>query len=297
MFNGVGTALITPFKDNGEVDYKLFEKILEDQLEHGIDALIVLGTTGESPTVHLEERKELTKIAVAKAGGQIPVIIGTGTNDTVKVIEMNELAAKQGADGVLIVTPYYNKTSQKGLIDHYTHIALKTELPIIVYNVPSRTGVNIEAESFKKMSELESNIVAIKEASGNISQILKTNEISAPEKYILSGNDDQTLPIMTSGGKGVISVFSNLLPGVMKEITSKIIENKYQEARELHYRYLNLMRLIFLDVNPIPIKFAMKQIGLANNNLRRPLINLSKEHQKLILAEMKELNIIWNMEL
>lgn len=292
MFKGVGTALITPFKDNGEVDYELFEKILEHQLKNGIDALVVLGTTGESPTVHLEEREELTKMAVAKADGQVPVIVGTGTNDTVKVIEMNELAEKNGADGLLIVTPYYNKTSQAGLIDHYTHIAKQTELPIIAYNVPSRTGVNIEPETFKKMAEMEDNIVAIKEASGDMSQILNVIEIAGDKKTILSGNDDQALPLMTCGGSGVISVFSNLMPGVMKKITSHILADEYQAARDLHYKYLKLMRLNFIDVNPIPIKFSMQQIGLSNNNLRRPLVNLSKEHQQLILEEMKELDIV-----
>ena len=292
MFKGAGTALITPFKDNGEVDYELFEKILDHQLENNIDALIVLGTTGESPTVHLEEREKLTKLAVEKADGEVPVIVGTGTNDTVKVIEMNELAEKNGADGLLIVTPYYNKTSQAGLVDHYTHIAAQTELPIIAYNVPSRTGVNIEPETFKQMAEMEDNITAIKEASGDMSQILNVIEIARANKTILSGNDDQALPLMLCGGSGVISVFSNLMPGVMKKITSHILAEEYQAARDLHYKYLKLMRLIFVDVNPIPIKFAMQQIGLSNNNLRRPLVNLSKEHQQLILNEMKELDII-----
>ncbi len=292
MFKGVGTALITPFKDDGEVDYQLFEKILDNQLENNVDALVVLGTTGESPTVHLEERKKLTEIAVKRADGEVPVIIGTGTNDTVKVIEMNKLAEEQGADGVLIVTPYYNKTSQAGLLDHYTHIASQTELPIIAYNVPSRTGVNIEPETFKKMAEMEDNIVAIKEASGDMSQILEFIELSTEQTTVLSGNDDQGLPLMMSGGMGIISVFSNLLPGVMKEITSHILAEDYQAARDLHYKYLKLMRLIFIDVNPIPIKFAMEQLGLSNNNLRRPLVNLSREDQELILTEMKELDII-----
>lgn len=292
MFKGVGTALITPFKETGEIDYDIFEKILDYQLKNRIDALVVLGTTGESPTVHLEERIKLTKMAVDKAQGKVPVIIGTGTNDTIKVIEMNELAAKNGADGLLIVSPYYNKTSQTGLIDHYTHIAAQTELPIIAYNVPSRTGVNIEPETFKKMSEIAENIVSLKEASGNMSQILNVIEIVDKEKIILSGNDDQLLPIMMSGGSGVISVFSNLLPGVMKDISSKILAGDYQAARNLHYKYLKLMRLIFVDVNPIPIKFAMQQLGLSNNNLRRPLVNLSRENEELILTEMKELDII-----
>lgn len=292
MFKGVGTALITPFKDNGKIDFELYEKILDKQIENDIDALVVLGTTGESPTVHFEERKLLTEMTVSKADGERPVIVGTGTNDTSKVIEMNEMAENAGADGLLMVTPYYNKTSQQGLIDHYTYTASKTELPIIAYNVPSRTGVNIEPETFKKMSELEDNIVAIKEASGDMSQILSVIELAGKDKTVLSGNDDQVLPIMTSGGSGIISVFSNLLPGVMKKIVNNILAEDYQKARNIYYKYHKLMSLLFVDVNPIPIKFAMSQIGLSNNNLRRPLINLSEENQQLILNEMEELDIV-----
>lgn len=207
MFKGVGTALITPFKDNGEIDYQIFENLLEQQLENEIDALIVLGTTGESPTIELQEREKLTKMAVQKAAGKIPVIVGTGTNKTTKVVKLNQLAEKNGADGLLIVTPYYNKTNQRGLIDHYTYIAQRTKLPIIAYNVPSRTGVNIEPETFKKMAAAEANIVALKEASGDISQILNLIEITDSQQAIFSGNDDQVLPLMMAGGDGVISVF------------------------------------------------------------------------------------------
>lgn len=292
MFKGVGTALITPFKDDGSIDYQLFEKILDYQIENDVDALVVLGTTGESPTIHLKEREKLTKMAVAKAEDKMPVIVGTGTNDTVKLIEMNQLAEKNGADGLLIVSPYYNKTSQQGLVDHYCYVADKTDLPIIVYNVPSRTGVNIETKTFKQMMQQADNIRAIKEASGDMSQILTMIKAVGAEQSVLSGNDDQTLPLMMSGGEGVISVFSNLLPGVMKKITSLILTGNYEQARELHYKYLKLMRLIFIDVNPIPIKFAMNQIGLSNNNLRRPLVNLAQKDQELILTEMKELDII-----
>ncbi|MCC3143938.1 4-hydroxy-tetrahydrodipicolinate synthase [Halanaerobium sp. Z-7514] len=292
MFKGLGTALITPFKENGDVDYQLFEKILDHQLENNVDALIVMGTTGESPTIHFEERKELTKMAVAKADGELPVIIGTGTNDTVKVVEMNEMAEEQGADGLLIVTPYYNKTSQAGLVDHYTYVAERTELPIIVYNVPSRTGVNIEAKTFKEMADKADNIVAIKEASGDMSQILDVISLTGDKSTILSGNDDQAMPLMMSGGSGVISVLSNLLPGVMKEICDHILGEDYPAARELYYKYHRLMQLIFIDVNPIPIKFAMAQIGLANNNLRRPLIKLSSKNQEILLEEMRRLEII-----
>ncbi len=292
MFTGFGTALITPFKENGDVDYAMFEKILDNQLENSVNALVVLGTTGESPTVHFKEREELTKIAVEKANGEVPVIVGTGTNDTSKVVEMNILAEENGADGVLIVTPYYNKTSQAGLIDHYTYIAERTELPIIAYNVPSRTGVNIEPATFKAMSDQADNIIAIKEASGDMSQILEIISLTRDSKICYSGNDDQALPLMMSGGSGVISVLSNLLPGVMHEITENILANNYQEARNIYYKYHRLMQLIFVDVNPIPIKFAMAQVGLANNNLRKPLIPLGDDHQELILNEMRRLEII-----
>jgi len=291
MFNGVGTALITPFKDNGEIDYVKYEALLEYQIKNGIDALIVLGTTGESPTISLEERTKLTKIAVEKADNKIPVIVGTGSNDTQKILKLNELAEKDGANGLLIVTPYYNKTNQGGLVKNYEYIAGKTNLPIILYNVPSRTGVNIQTETAEKLSKIE-NITAIKEASGDMSQVLNTINKCNSNMKILSGNDDQALPLMLSGGNGVISVFSNLAPKVMKDITTNILEGNISDAKKIFYKYLNLMNLMFIDVNPIPIKFAMSKIGLSNNNLRKPLFKLSKEKEEKILKEMRKLELI-----
>jgi 4-hydroxy-tetrahydrodipicolinate synthase len=291
MFKGVGTALITPFKDDGGIDYEKYEALLEFQIQNDIDALIVLGTTGESPTITIEERRKLTKLAVKKAGGNIPVVVGTGSNDTEKVVELNKIAEEDGADGLLIVTPYYNKTNQRGLIENYKYIAEKTELPIILYNVPSRTGVNILPETAEELSKIE-NITAIKEASGDMSQVLETIKLCSLNMKILSGNDDQSLPLMLSGGDGVISVFSNIAPKVMKKITNNIFENNYQKARDIFYKYLELMNLMFIDVNPIPIKFAMSKIGLSNNNFRRPLIKLSKDKEELILKEMRKLEII-----
>lgn len=291
MFKGVGTALITPFKDDGGIDYEKYEALLEFQIQSGIDALIVLGTTGESPTITLEERRKITKLAVKKAGSNIPVIVGTGSNDIEKVVKLNKIAEKDGADGLLIVTPYYNKTNQRGLIENYKYIAEKTELPIILYNVPSRTGVNILPETAAELSKIE-NITAIKEASGDMSQVLETIKLCSLNMKILSGNDDQSLPLILSGGDGVISVFSNIAPKVMKKITSNIFENNYQKAREIFYKYLELMNLMFIDVNPIPIKFAMSKIGLSNNNFRKPLIKLSKDKEELILKEMRKLEII-----
>jgi len=293
MFRGVGTALITPFKDNGEIDYKKYEALLEFQIQNEIDALIVLGTTGESPTISIEERRELTKIAVKMSNGQVPVIVGTGSNDTEKVLKLNKIAEEDGADGLLIVTPYYNKTNQAGLVKNYNYIAENTSLPIILYNVPSRTGVNILPETAKELSKIE-NIVAIKEASGDMSQVLKTINLCSSKMKVLSGNDDQAFPLILSGGDGVISVFSNLAPKAMKQITTNIFESDYQKAREIFYKYLNLMNLMFIDVNPIPIKFAMSKIGLSNNNLRKPLFKLSKEKEELILQEMRKLGMIWN---
>lgn len=291
MFNGVGTALITPFKESGEIDYLKYEALLEYQIKNGIDALIVLGTTGESPTISLEERSELTKIAVDKADNKIPVIVGTGSNDTQKILKLNKIAEKDGAKGLLIVTPYYNKTNQEGLIENYKYIAEKTELPIILYNVPSRTGVNIQTETAEKLSRID-NIKAIKEASGDMSQVLNTINKCGSNMKILSGNDDQALPLMLSGGNGVISVFSNLAPKTMKKITSNILEGNVNEAKKLFYKYLDLMNLMFIDVNPIPIKFAMSKIGLSNNILRKPLFKLSKEKEEKILNEMKKLELI-----
>ncbi|SDC60284.1 4-hydroxy-tetrahydrodipicolinate synthase [Geotoga petraea] len=291
MFRGVGTALITPFKDNGEIDYKKYEALLEFQIQNEIDALIVLGTTGESPTISIEERRELTKIAVKMSNGQVPVIVGTGSNDTEKVLKLNKIAEEDGADGLLIVTPYYNKTNQAGLVKNYNYIAENTSLPIILYNVPSRTGVNILPETAKELSKIE-NIVAIKEASGDMSQVLKTINLCSSKMKVLSGNDDQAFPLILSGGDGVISVFSNLAPKAMKQITTNIFESDYQKAREIFYKYLNLMNLMFIDVNPIPIKFAMSKIGLSNNNLRKPLFKLSKEKEELILQEMRKLGMI-----
>jgi 4-hydroxy-tetrahydrodipicolinate synthase len=291
MFKGVGTALITPFKDDGGIDYEKYEALLEFQIQNDIDALIVLGTTGESPTITIEERRKLTKLAVKKAGGNIPVVVGTGSNDTEKVVELNKIAEEDGADGLLIVTPYYNKTNQRGLIENYKYIAEKTELPIILYNVPSRTGVNILPETAEELSKIE-NITAIKEASGDMSQVLETIKLCSLNMKILSGNDDQSLPLMLSGGDGVISVFSNIAPKVMKKITNNIFENNYQKARDIFYKYLELMNLMFIDVNPIPIKFAMSKIGLSNNNFRRPLIKLSKDKEELILKEMRKLEMI-----
>jgi len=295
MFNGVGTALITPFKDNGEIDYVKYEALLEYQIKNGIDALIVLGTTGESPTISLEERTKLTKIAVEKADNKIPVIVGTGSNDTQKILKLNELAEKDGANGLLIVTPYYNKTNQGGLVKNYEYIAGKTNLPIILYNVPSRTGVNIQTETAEKLSKIE-NITAIKEASGDMSQVLNTINKCNSNMKILSGNDDQVLPLMLSGGNGVISVFSNFAPKAMKDITNNILEGNISDAKKIFYKYLDLMNLMFIDVNPIPIKFAMSKIGLSNNNLRKPLFKLSKEKEEKILKEMRKLELIWSME-
>lgn len=295
MFRGVGTALITPFKDNGEIDYKKYEALLEFQIQNEIDALIVLGTTGESPTISIEERRELTKIAVKKSNGQVPVIVGTGSNDTEKVLKLNKIAEEDGANGLLIVTPYYNKTNQAGLVKNYKYIAEKTNLPIILYNVPSRTGVNILPETAEELSKIE-NIAAIKEASGDMSQVLKTINLCSSKMKVLSGNDDLAFPLILSGGDGVISVFSNLAPKAMKQITTNIFENNYKNARHIFYKYLDLMNLMFIDVNPIPIKFAMSKIGLSNNNLRKPLFKLSKEKEELLLKEMRKLEMIWNMD-
>ncbi len=232
MFKGVGTALITPFRKDQSVDIDSLKKIVNQQLNGGVDALIVLGTTGESPVIDFGERKKIISLVIQEVNGKIPVIVGTGSNDTKKVVENNKLAAELKADAVLIVNPYYNKGTQESLIEHYKFIASKTELPIILYNVPSRTGMNILPETAVRIHKECKNVVAIKEASGNISQIAQLISIKPESLSVLSGNDDQTLSIMASGGDGVISVFSNPYPTEMKKITSAMLSNNFKEAQD-----------------------------------------------------------------
>lgn len=289
IFKGCGTAICTPFSENGEINYKVFEKFIEFQIENKIDAIIVCGTTGESSTMTEQERKDVIKFVVDKVNKRIPVIAGTGSNNTLSAIEMTKFAESVGADGALVVTPYYNKTTQDGLIRHYEKIAQNTNLPIILYNVPSRTGLNIEPETCFKLSKIK-NIVAIKEASGNISQVAKISALCKDELQIYSGNDDQILPVMSLGGIGVISVLSNIYPQYTHNMIEEFFEGNISQSTNMQLNSLDVIEKLFIEVNPVPVKAALKEIGFDFGTPRLPLIKLSTENKIKIQLAMRKFN-------
>ena len=273
IFKGCGTAIVTPFTEDG-VNFEEFGKLIEDQIENKVDSIIVCGTTGEASTMSLDEKKETIKFAVEKVAGRIPVIAGTGGNSTVSVIEMTKYAESVGVDGALIVTPYYNKCTQEGLIMHYKAIAEKTNLPIIVYSVPGRTGVNILPKTCLELSKIE-NIVAIKEASGNLSQVAEIASLCGEELNIYSGNDDQILPVLSLGGIGVISVLSNVMPKYTHDMTQNFFDGNVSEATKMQLDAVELINALFCEVNPIPVKEALNMLGWNMGNPRLPLTKLS----------------------
>ncbi|MCG6913266.1 4-hydroxy-tetrahydrodipicolinate synthase [bacterium BMS3Abin03] len=289
MFSGVGTALITPLKNDLSVDFHSLKKIVEHQLKNNIDALIVLGTTGEAPVFDSEEKRKIISAVLEEATGKVPIIVGTGSNNTKKVVENNRLAEDLKADGVLIVNPYYNKGTQESLVEHYKYIADKTHLPIILYNVPSRTGMNMLPETVVKIHEACPNVVAVKEASGNISQIAHLISIKPDSLSVLSGNDDQTLPIMALGGKGVISVFSNPYPAEMKKITDSILNNDLSSAQKYNNSYLSMMKSLFIEASPSPVKYVMSRLGLCDNVVRLPLAKVSTKSEEILNNEINSL--------
>lgn len=283
-FVGSGVALITPF-DGEKVNYKVLEELIEYQIANNTDAIIICGTTGEPSTMTESEKKETIRFTVEKVNKRIPVIAGTGSNCTKSAIEMSKYAASIGADGVLVVTPYYNKTTQKGLIEHYKAIAENINIPIIMYNVPGRTGLNLAPQTVKELAKIE-NLVAIKEASGNFSQIAEIASICGEEISIYSGNDDQIVPILSLGGVGVISVLANVAPNETHEIVAKFLDGKIKESRELQLKLLPLINALFCEVNPIPVKEAVKLMGFGVGDVRLPLVNMSddnKEKLKVVL--------------
>lgn len=278
LFEGCGTAIATPFNENG-VNLEEFKRLVEDQIENNVDALIVCGTTGESATMTEEERLQTIECAVKTSNGRIPIIAGTGANNTKAVIEMNKKVEQLGVDGVLIVTPYYNKTTQEGLLAHYKVIAENTKLPIILYNVPSRTGVNIKPETCLKLSKIP-NIVAIKEASGDLSQIAEIVNLCGEELSIYSGNDDQVIPILSLGGKGVISVLSNIKPKYTHDMCCNYFNGNVKEAARMQIEAIPLIKALFSEVNPIPVKAALNMVGYDFGIPRLPLIEMSEEGKK-----------------
>lgn len=291
IFKGCGTAIVTPFIDEEQVNFDEFRKMLEFQISEGIDSIIVCGTTGESSTMSLEERKQTIKFAIDVVNKRVPVIAGTGANCTKSAIEMTKYAESVGADGALIVTPYYNKTTQAGLIEHYKKIASSTLLPIILYNVPGRTGVNILPETCKELSKVE-NIVAIKEASGNISQVAEIADLCGKDLAIYSGNDDQIVPILSLGGLGVISVLSNIVPKETHEIVYEFMNNNISKSLELQLKYLKLIKALFCEVNPIPVKAGLNMIGFNAGTPRLPLVEMSENGKNKLNTQLLNLGLI-----
>ncbi|HEX2865494.1 MAG TPA: 4-hydroxy-tetrahydrodipicolinate synthase [Ignavibacteriales bacterium] len=289
MFKGTGTALITPFDESLEVDYASLKKFIRFQLESGVNALIVLGTTGEASTIDDKERKKITQMVVSEVSGQVPVISGTGTNNTRKVADNNKLSEDCGADGLLIVNPYYNKGTQASLIEHYRYIAERTKLPILLYNVPGRTAMNLLPETALRIHEACPNVIGVKEASGDISQIARLMAMKPEGFRVFSGNDDQTIPIMALGGEGVISVFSNVFPKEMTGLTDAILGNDWEKARLLNSKYLRFMNDLFIEANPIPVKYAVSLLGYCKNTLRLPLIAASEKTSEIIMKGVKSL--------
>ncbi len=285
LFTGAGTALVTPFTSCGEVCWEELERLVEFQIENGIDAIIACGTTGEAATLSAEAPLQTSGFTVEKVKGRVPVIAGTGSNDTKFSVELSLEAKKLGADGLLLVTPYYNKTSQKGLIESFRFIADSVQMPCILYNVPSRTGCNIQPATYKELAD-NPYIVAVKEANGDTASVARTLALCGDKLAIYSGEDNQTLPIMALGGKGVISVFSNALPQQMHALTAAMLSGDWEEARRLNVEYLDLMDGFFMDVNPIPIKEALFQMGkISSNYCRMPLTTMPEDK----LAQLKNL--------
>ena len=290
MFRGAGTALLTPFKNDQSVDYDSLKKICRMQVDSRIDAIIVLGTTGESPVIDLDERQKIIETVIEEVNGKAEIIIGTGTNDTKDVVALNRIAEELKADGLLIVNPYYNKGTQESLLDHYKYISERTPLPIMLYNVPSRTGMNLLPETAVSIHESCPNVISIKEASGNISQIARLMSIKPDTFDIYSGNDDQTLPIMALGGKGIISVFSNAYPRELKKLTEAILEGDLDAARKLNNKYLSMMNALFIETSPMPLKYVRSKLKFCENVLRLPLSKVSANTEKILDEEINKLS-------
>ena len=289
VFEGVATALITPLNENG-IDYNAFARLIDWQINEGVNALVVCGTTGESSTLTDKEHKSAIEFAVNEVGGRIPVIAGTGSNDTAYALELTDFSCKAGVDGVLVVTPYYNKATQNGLFKMFTEIADRAAAPVILYNVPSRTGVNISPETVARLSK-HPNISGIKEAGGNISAVAEIAALCGDDINIYSGNDDQTVPIMSLGGKGCISVLSNLLPHNTAQMCKKMLAGDTKGALDLQLKYLPLIKALFCEVNPIPVKAAMAAMGYCENYLRLPLTPMEEAHKEILLNEMRKCGI------
>ncbi|MCI8777279.1 MAG: 4-hydroxy-tetrahydrodipicolinate synthase [Oscillospiraceae bacterium] len=291
IFTGAGVAIVTPFNADGSINFDGFAENLEYQINNGTDAIIVCGTTGEASTMTDDEHIECIRFAVERTKGRLPVIAGTGSNDTRYAAELSKTAQDLGADGLLLVTPYYNKASQKGLVAHFGKIAECVDIPIILYNIPGRTGVSIDISTYKTLSEFK-NIVAVKEASGNISYTSKLIAECGDRLDVYSGNDDIIVPMMSIGAKGVISVLSNIMPKETHDMTQLCLDGNYPEAAALQMKYLNLINSLFIEVNPIPVKEAMNYMGMPSGECRLPLCTMTEANAEKLKAAMKNAGLI-----
>ncbi len=292
IFKGAGVAIVTPMKDNYEVDYDALETNINYQIDNGTDAIIIAGTTGESATLSEEEHKKVVKAAVEFTKHRIPVIAGTGSNSTQTAIELSQEADADGVDGVLIVTPYYNKATQKGLIAHYTRIANEIKVPVIMYNVPSRTGCNLLPETVAHLVKNVDNIVAIKDATGNLSQAAQMMNLCDGKLDLYSGNDDQVLPLLSLGGLGVISVLSNVAPRQTHDMVMEYLEGDREKAMKIQLDAIPLINALFCEVNPIPVKAAMNMLNMQAGPLRGPLTEMEDAHKAVLREEMIRFGIL-----
>lgn len=291
IFTGAAVALVTPFSADGSVNYEEFARLIDFQIENGTDALVIAGTTGESSTLSEQEHIDVIRFAVEHTNHRVPVIAGTGSNATATAVMLSQEAEKAGADALLLVTPYYNKTSQRGLYVHYKTIAESTKLPIILYNVPSRTGLGIDVETAAKLAEI-SNIVAMKDAVGNITYTANLIERCGDQLTVYSGNDDQIVPMMSLGAKGVISVLSNVAPKETHDMTSAALAGDFKTAAALQLKYLKLIHALFIETNPIPVKEAVNQMGYAAGSCRLPLYEMADNNKAVLVEEMKKQGLI-----
>lgn len=292
IFEGAGVALVTPMNENLEVNYDKLEELLEEQIAGGTDAIVICGTTGESATLTEEEHMRTIKFAIDKVNHRIPVVAGTGSNSTATATQMSKEAAEAGADGILLVTPYYNKGTQNGLIKHYTTITEEAKVPAILYNVPSRTGCSLAASTVAYLAKNAEYVTAIKEASGDISHVADIMHACDGAIDLYSGNDDQIVPLMSLGGKGVISVLSNVAPQAAHDICQFYLDGKVKESLELQLKALPLIHALFSEVNPIPVKKAVELMGLCGGTVRAPLTELEPEHEEQLKREMQQFGLI-----
>jgi 4-hydroxy-tetrahydrodipicolinate synthase len=292
IFKGAGVAIVTPFKDNYEVNFEKLGELIDFQINNQTDAVIICGTTGESATLSIEEHKEVIRYCIKRVAGRVPVIAGTGSNCTETAIELSRDAEKDGADGLLVVTPYYNKATQKGLVEHYTMIAESVELPIIMYNVPSRTGCNILPATAAEIAKKNKNIVAIKDAVGNLAQTAQTANLAGADLDIYSGNDDEVLPSLSLGGLGVISVLSNIMPKETHDMVMNYMSGNVEAAREFQLKAIPLINALFCEVNPIPVKTALNLMGMNVGPLRRPMSPMEPQNVERLKKAMADMGLL-----